>query len=597
MGFRAFYVDHSFLPSGDSRVLRCSEFDVLIVHVAYPYQAMKRLLADLNSPVALMAIDEVDPFASPGPMRYAKRTSSLPDLMRLRKDLEPRSLMCTAILPSADFGKQMRRDYALPASAHIIVDRGIPKNLSIDAITVRRNHDKYPTLLTLLEKHPGLTVIVTGTDAVASRTAAKLQADGFDAKAIVFDRPAGRSESVDPELFFSPNPILCVERQNLKHLYHQNVRHVIWLCLAISPAQFRTCNDIAGRDGVPSRCTVLLSEQEIFSKHNAILAATPSASQVRRFITNLFNGNEQLKAGSTFLVEVSRLRLISDWPSDNLALIEFLAGEKMLAPLENLQFPIAFGPRLAPAYERAPHPLEVNVLQALEEITGSHLEEKHGTYGEKLIQAFEESADVRLDKQFGSVRDHFDALLASGRLRRHPHRHRWTFHAFRLLRDAKLSQRELDNLVQKFVAKLHLAQTARIALRHQYLDLFTTKRCILASLAKAVDVDMPPGWKNCGRCLFCVTHKPAVLAPLSQTEMRVDPQRLDAIIRSVPARYATDPRVLARIGLGVRSSQVVSFGWDRGSYIFGSMQKYSFEVCILHQSASALPITMLCHDR
>ncbi|KAJ4388071.1 hypothetical protein N0V93_008676 [Gnomoniopsis smithogilvyi] len=560
MGIRAAQLDLKTYQSLQSMegedILQCNELDVLLLNATYSCPKIIRLLSNPRPRVAVLAIDEAD--------RASKLSYShgrfFAEWLDLRKVLKPRSFVCATFSRRAEIIDDIQRIFKLPASSRIAIRRTLRSNLAINVITLQRNHDKFATLLDLLEKHPGPTVIVTATIANTKVITAKLRGHGFDAKAVAFDKNTPRRELIDPELFNASSPILCVDKANAKHIYQPNIRHVIWHCLAASPLQFHNVNDIAGRDGATSRCTVLLSEQEIFNGYGVNVAITASLQHMRRFIANIYHGREEFKAGHTFLVEISRLRLLSDLTKDEfLATMDFLRDEKVLHVQRSWQTWIALASRLEPDYmEEGSHPAEFDILNAVEETTGSRLNERSSPFEAQI-----------------------DAFIASGLLRtvvastqKSDNR---VFYVIRPEKDANVSPSDIESLAKKCTAMLRSRGDERVAARRQYINLFTTKRCFLASLAQAVDFDMPPGWKYCGRCLFCVTHKPAVISPLSQIEKPVDMKRLDAVIRAVPAKYANDPRFLTRVALGVLSTRVLAFELDQNHRIFGSMRRNRFE--------------------
>lgn len=559
MGLRALYVDfmHSeHLQHIDD--MHCDEQDVLVFHGSN--SKMSTFIASLRRPIAVLAIESADRASRLSP-RHERHYLGW---ARLRKLLRPRSLVCLTHVRTAEVLDDMHQIHGLSASSTTVVKDRVLPNLSIDAVTLPRNHDKFRTILHLLEKCPGRTVILTGTEMNAKVVATKLQAEGYDAKAICL--PTNRGEShrrAVEELVDASNEVLCVSKKTAIHLSLPRVRQIIWHSMAVSPQQFHLINKVICQNGAATLCTVLLSEQDIFNAIDTTLAMSPSLHHSRLFMAEIFRGREVLKAGFNFVIETRRIRYLADLDKDDLeTLMKLLHDEGIWFDCHTAYLHVDPGPRLQVAHQSLTHPMEFDLVKALEEAIGCPLDTRLG----------------KLDLQL-------DAFLASGLLQNastNQKEHSVEAHDQKVFKVIKMnrdfSQREADDIIQKFSARMRAQTIGRMNSRRQYLELFTTKRCIVASLAKAVQLELPSGRKNCGQCLFCVTHKAVAVTPLSQIEKPVDLRRLNRIIYSVPAKFAKDPRFLARIALAKLSLRVTALGLYNNRNIFGSMRLNRFEV-------------------
>lgn len=346
--------------------------------------------------------------------------------------------------------------------------------------------------------------------------------------------------------------------------------------LPVSIAAFQRANSIAGRDGAPSRCTVILSEENIFAKANQGLASEPSLRNMRNLINEiLLESAAGLKAGDTCYINTTSQIIRYDIEFDAFdELLEFLKQENILESRGAVARMVRFSKPLPPMF----YPQDdVGLLQG--EVDIFHVL-KHLGYG-----PFNRERPFRFD-------DH----LASGVLEPVQDVHSSTsIREIKLLRDPLLSQTEMDNLMTRLGDKYRATNQGRVMQRRQFLDIFTKNRCFVAGLVQFLGVQhqMPAGWRTCGHCLYCMTHKPASRGSTARPVRPVDPQRLEAVARAVPKRYASDPRFLTRVALGVISARVRKFELDQYAAVFGSMRRNSFEVrhcnfpaCILFPSFS-----------
>lgn len=559
MGLRALFSDN--LSIDVSQLADYRELDVLLIHAKGSYPKMTTLLNDSKLRIAVVAIDAADRASKLSPYYQHYYLEWLKTRPKLPKRVG--SFIYSTHTTGDEVIKDMQRIYGLPPSSELVVRQSFWSNLSIDAIKLPRNHDKFSTILQLLERtSAGLTVILTATGKVAEAVATKLQREGYDARAITIPREKAGKKSVEvfEEIVDASEPILCVEKGTARHLPHQDIRHVIWHCLAHSPHQFHVLNKIVGRDGVQSRCTALLSEQEIFNANNTSLAMSPSLHHIRLAIAEILRRHEGLKAGSISWVEMMRVRFLADLNDEDANdLLKFLCEQGIIEVCQSWHLQIQPGPRLENASKEASNSMGFDMVQALEEATNSRLDDDTVLFG-KRVPEFVASGlfQTQREKKLGS-----------------PLR---IFKLIKLARD--ISQQEIDSLVQKFAARLHSHEDERVEARRKYLGLFTRNRCISTSLAEVAVSDVPPAHQACGHCLFCVTHKPVAITPLSQIEKPVDLNRLNTVIRAVPEDSAKDPRLLTRVALGMLSTRVKELSLQEQTDVFGRMRLNGFEVCI-----------------
>lgn len=564
MGLRALFVDGPVIDQLEQTDnMKCNELDVLLFHSSSAHEKMYTFLANLQCPIAVLTIDSAERASRLSPKHYQKHYLGW---ARLHKRLRPRSLVCSTYVRSAEVLDDMHRIYDLSKSSSTIVKDRVLPNLSIDAVTLPRNHDKFATILRLLEKRSGTALILTGTELNAKTIAMKLQEEGYDAKEICLPSDKGeRRRTKIAELLDASHEILCVPKELAIHLPLPKVGQIIWQCLAFSPQQFQAINSIACQDGGASLCTVLLSEQEIFNSMDIALAMAPSLHQLRIIMAEIFRGREVLKAGSSFVIEKMRVSYLADVETADLAtLLNMLHDEGILDLRQTAYLHADPGPRLLQAaHRKLIHPREFDMVKALEENTGAPLETRPGMLKPQL-----------------------DAFAASGLVQRsHEIRNEVSGHGLKVFSVIHMtrdfSQKEADDFLQKVSAQMREQTAGRITSRRQYLELFTTKRCFVASLAEILQLEFPSERKACGQCFFCVMHKPVAVTPLSQIEKPIDLGRLNSIVHSVPAQFAKDPRFLARIAIGKMTTRIKTLGLHNNQHIFGSMRLNSFEVCTL----------------
>lgn len=318
-------------------------------------------------------------------------------------------------------------------------------------------------------------------------------------------------------------------------------------------------NGLVGRDETPGRSTVILSEENVLNSANRDLAKTPSLRSIRHLIAEIFlERAAKLEIGAIFFLDISSLRLRYDLDGhDVLRLQDFLEEEGLIASAGGSSAGVLYVngvPQACYPHDNKPLQGEVDLFRVLEHLGFSQSEKRHFDFNEYVQSGVLEHVNIP--------------------------RYTINVRAFRLLRHPQLSQEEINRLVEGFGAILRSSDEYRTRRRRELLEIFTKKRCFVAGVAQALGVleQMPEGWRSCGLCLFCRTHKAAALPINSRSERGVDPKRLQAVIRAVPKRFA-DPRSLSRIALGVHSHRVKAMGITEASSVFGSMRLNTLEVC------------------
>lgn len=101
-------------------------------------------------------------------------------------------------------------------------------NLSLDAINVSRNHDKFALEMNLLEVHQGQTVILMPTESECHTMASKLRRENVDAVAVtLYDRLQQNDYTGVADFWNTRNRVLCVCSNTAPFVMHRNIRHII----------------------------------------------------------------------------------------------------------------------------------------------------------------------------------------------------------------------------------------------------------------------------------------------------------------------------------------------------------------------------------
>lgn len=138
----------------------------------------------------------------------------------------------------------------------------------------------------------------------------------------------------------------------------------------------------------------------------------------------------------------------------------------------------------------------------------------------------------------------------------------------------------METIARTYYAQITELQRIRQASHRDFLEIFTSGRCMAAVMAEELGGQLPGG--KCGRCSVCSLGRGFTVPTPPRHVPTYD--HVAAILQDFP-EFHGDPRLLVRIALGIlpftsrrTSSAASKANWEYPH--FGSMQLCSFEVSV-----------------
>lgn len=327
----------------------------------------------------------------------------------------------------------------------------------------------------------------------------------------------------------------------------------------------RQKHTVAGRDGKISRCTMILSVEEVFVKRQQSVARLPSLRSIKFAIEEFFKGNLKwsdarclqlhdisfrLHFRVTYLVSLFRLTVEMGYLKDigrrpSMMICQVQSGSREALDLQ---------------------PLERNLLD--------YLSRQGPTSTVDLISAAELLGEEDVFKVHGALLK----LSAKELVNCTPETQCWS-NLVQLERNPP-SAAEVETIARTYYAQITKLQGIREASHRDFLEISTSGRCMTAVMAEKLGGQLPGG--KCGRCSVCCLGRGFTVPTPPRHVPTYD--HVAAILQDFP-EFHRDPRLLVRIALGIipipskRNSSVVSkANWKYPH--FGSMQMCSFEVSV-----------------
>lgn len=444
-------------------------------------------------------------------------------------------------------------------------------------------HKRFSVLILtnfLQDARPGRTVVYTFNGGEKSMSQ-KLRNDLQDAIAMEVSEQGSADDrgpyKNGPRVGTPEQRILCVGMNRTQHLASLRVRHAIFQALPRSIDQLLRASRVTGTGREVGRCTVLLSGEEISLRANQEAARCPSLLSLQSLIQQIFGSQpmsfRRLKQlnGPTYAIRhqtmarqyqlsVERIFDLFKFLEKNGYVRHFNERAIVVSEYEVLR-------DLAPPYGALPHSALIK-----------HLLER-GRTGEWDLFSLSESLGIDAPVLLREICE----LEIQGVLKLVP-RERLS-----LLEPRKRpSDEEIDSLARAFHANLVEESERRAAAGSALVRVFTTARCIVASMAEELGAQVPGGRSECGRCTFCVTRQPVVIRRAAPKPVNIEKVR--AIHSDFP-ELRHDPRLLARIALGI--SPIVGYDHNLShkmswrNPLVGSMRFCDFKVSLTPRSEEA----------
>lgn len=153
---------------------------------------------------------------------------------------------------------------------------------------------------------------------------------------------------------------------------------------------------------------------------------------------------------------------------------------------------------------------------------------------------------------------------------------------YRVIKQFPQTKLAVQEIIETTYNELKAQDAETVERTGKVIQLITGNSCYARGLAAHFeDVNSVPK-KGCGHCQWCLTKKRVRLWEnnlKSKNKGRLDAGRINTVLAACPDR--SDPELLAKIALGVRSPKILRERYGPRNEVFGSMADCSFDVCSL----------------
>lgn len=321
---------------------------------------------------------------------------------------------------------------------------------------------------------------------------------------------------------------------------------------------------IAGRDGEPSTCALVIDPRAEFRERNRAWGIQPSFAAIKALTNELFHHTRvRFPAGLHSLVLGRRLVLNFDLYDEDHSFAYWLLESsigfiKMLGrQYASCEFEVVPGHDSALIGDTTPTGLTIIKHSVQLQETGRfRLDILHAASHEGLAHFVELTAKMNSLESIGHIKIYPRRSLLIFRLDQVP--------------EAGAETELVARWLHKQLLERHEAKARE---KRQVRDVLFGKSCISAAIASHFGAQLPLGKVRCGRCSFCLDGKRAETRRFAPREVNLD--KINAVLAET--RDRKDPRFLARIAIGLHSPRVKNEGLHLNP-TFGSMSACRFEV-------------------
>lgn len=331
-----------------------------------------------------------------------------------------------------------------------------------------------------------------------------------------------------------PKPrIICAPRSGANRSGKFDIRHVIFQGLPKSINSMVKMVEDAGVDAELGRVTMMLCDEELFTSMNAAAVLFPSVLTIKALLREIFNSRRVMLphfngwpayvlhfTPITFRLQVNRATIFSSIKL--LTRAGFLKSHTKM--LSRIKYKI-----LREKYT----PLQNNAPFRQWAVAKYLLEHRQAN----TVDLFEMAEDLG-GRNLALAGDIFQ-LEMDGFLELESKEFAWL-----VTSKKRPSDGEIDSLARTQHGPVRKLQNLVLANRRSLMQLFTSARCMMVSVADHLNVQMPGGRDRCGRCTFCITGQPVVVE-LPDLE-NVDLDKVRAIVQAFP-EFRHDPRIYVQI--------------------------------------------------
>lgn len=321
----------------------------------------------------------------------------------------------------------------------------------------------------------------------------------------------------------------------------------------------------AGRDDLPSKCSIYLCCEDWHQREIFCRTDLPSKDSVRGFLNHLFDSHAAAREGG--VIEATIYQQSKEWD------IRINTLNLLYAQLE-LRFELlrAITPKYS-KYSYKPSPSRFYLATSEEgSISTAIISASTGTGANKSVDVdfVTEKLGCPREEVVRRLQDWNDKdwidLKPSHVVNR-----------YRMMKQFPKKKADRDSLIDAAYEQMELRETDDLRKSKEVIELITSGRCFAAGLADYFGDELPGG--SCGKCQWC---KSGVRVKWEETsavmDVPIDEEKVKAILAATRSR--DDPRFLAKIAFGVSSPRIRVEKCGASNPVFGSMAGCNFEALI-----------------
>jgi len=526
--------------------------------------------------IRLLAVDEAHCISEWG---HAFRPDYL-KVARFVKEINAERVICLTATATPRVAKDICKAFDIDLEQGLFRTSTYRPNLCLFAQSAQTREEIFPYVTKFLRANKGATIIYVTLQKHTEELAAKLNSNGFKAKAFHAGMDTSAKTQLQDEFMRRDDLIVVATIAFGMGIDKATIRNVIHMNIPSSLESYSQEIGRAGRDGLKSNCFFYVCAEDLHLREMFARGDLPSLNSVRNLLMDIFTSvteqgkrHNQLPVGSD--IKFSHYIQEKDYDMRSTTLKNIYAQLELTHKLIRATTPIYT------KYTFAPSPSYSAILSSDPSPTARAI----------VVNSKQAKTMIHFDleltsKQTSIPRSELVRKLndwsASGVIDLKPS---GVLNVYKITSPLPCSLTEIEEIASSLYKTMEARETEALHRTDEMLSLITGKECFSAALAKHFGESLPEGKKECGHCQWCLT---GVQVEIKEAPIReVNGQAFNEVLKNVLVR--DDPRLLAKIAFGISSPRITSLGAGK-SAIFGSMEDHSFsvschlDVCIRIQS-------------
>lgn len=521
-----------------------------LLYVAPERISNERFFASIEDiPISLMVIDEAHCISEWG-------HNFRPEYLKLAiaaKKLKVEGVLALTATATPGVVEDIRREFAIPPEAYVNTGFHRP-NLFLE-FTPTPINERIETLKRKLAASPaGPTIVYVTLQKAAESVAQALAASGHSARAYHAGMKSEKRSEIQDWFMASTNGIVVatiafgmgIDKSDIRRVYHFNLPKTL--------ENYSQEIGRAGRDGLPSHCEILGSDEDLIVLENFIYGDTPTEASIRAFVEFILSQEPK------FDISIYQLSQLTD--------IRPLVLSTLLTYLE-LEGIIKF---TAPFYSEytfnslVPHD---EVLAGFDSSRQDFLKKLFDQAVKKRTWSYLnlDTAAANLGEDRNRIVKAFNFLEEAGKLE---------VGVTGLRQGMRLLERpEANQVVRNLAEKVFRNETRNIERTEQVIELLNIDSCKTQAVLEYFGEDLG---QVCGHCSHCQTGKTDRIRKVERELSASEQTRIDQFLEQRPIGLKT-PRENARFLCGIASPKLSRSRLTQNA-LFGALDQTPFHAVL-----------------